>query len=169
MSTDRSEEVEASDVGQGSEDRARVPIRPPLLLLGCIVVGSVLHPLIPLGFLPGALAGSIGFGLVAAAIALFVWAVREMTGAGEELPTHSPTREIVRSGPYAFTRNPIYLSFCLLQLGIAVWVNAITLLASLAFCFWVLNEAVIPREEEYLERKFGSTYRDYCAEVSRWL
>jgi len=150
-------------------DRAQVAVRPPLLVLGCLAAGGVLHALHPVGFVPSTLAAPLGMALVAASIALFVHAVRTLLGAGESLPTNEPTRGIVRAGPYRFSRNPIYLSFCALQLGVAVWVDGVALLATAALCFFVLNRFVIDREEAYLARKFGTTYLDYTAAVRRWL
>jgi len=152
-----------------SEDRARVMIRPPILLLLCLLAGLGGHAVIPLAFVPEALAVPVGAALVVASIGLFVWAVRTMLGAGQSLPTHEPTTAIVRAGPYGRGRNPIYLAFCGLQLGIAVWVNGVALLASAVVCFWVLQKGVVEREEAYLTAKFGEPYRAYQREVRRWL
>jgi protein-S-isoprenylcysteine O-methyltransferase Ste14 len=150
-------------------DRAHVLIRPPLLLLSCLLAGLGLHAAFPLPIVPDALAALLGAPLVGASLALFAWAVRTMTAAGEKLPTHEPTEKIVRAGPYTRTRNPIYLSFCALQLGIALWVNAAAVLATTVICFLVLQKGVIEREEHYLETKFGPTYTTYKSSVRRWL
>jgi protein-S-isoprenylcysteine O-methyltransferase Ste14 len=80
----------------------------------------------------------------------------------------SPTA-IVRTGPYRFSRNPIYLAFSVFQLGIAIWVNSLWLLATLAGALALIHYVVIPREEQYLERRFGAEYLDYKASVRRWL
>jgi protein-S-isoprenylcysteine O-methyltransferase Ste14 len=150
-------------------DRADVRIRPPLLLLVCLLTGLGLHAAFPLPIVPDPLAAALGAPLVVASLALFAWAVRTMLGAGEKLPTNEPTHTIVRTGPYARTRNPIYLAFCLLQLGIALWVNAVAVLATTVVCFLVLQKAVIEREERYLASKFGPTYTAYQQAVRRWL
>jgi protein-S-isoprenylcysteine O-methyltransferase Ste14 len=76
---------------------------------------------------------------------------------------------IVRTGPYRLSRNPIYLAFSLLQLGIAIWVNSVWLLMTLAGAVALMHCVVIPKEEQYLERKFGAQYMDYKASVRRWL
>ena len=79
------------------------------------------------------------------------------------------TTAIVRTGPYRFSRNPIYLAFSLLQLGIAVWLNSWWLVATLAAAIALVHYVVIPREEQYLEARFGADYRDYKAAVRRWM
>jgi protein-S-isoprenylcysteine O-methyltransferase Ste14 len=76
---------------------------------------------------------------------------------------------IVRTGPYSFSRNPIYLAFSLFQLGIAIWVNSVWLVATLVGAVALVHFVVIPREEQYMERKFGPQYLAYKASVGRWL
>ena len=74
----------------------------------------------PLPFLPGTLAVPLGVPLVAVAIALFSYSVAKFRAAGTPVPARKPTTVIVRTGPYRFSRNPIYLAFSLFQLGIAI-------------------------------------------------
>jgi protein-S-isoprenylcysteine O-methyltransferase Ste14 len=85
------------------------------------------------------------------------------------VPGNEPTSAIVQSGPYRFTRNPIYLAFSVLVLGIACWVNSIWLLGTLAAAVSLMSFVVIPREERYLERRFRAEYLEYKAKVRRWL
>jgi protein-S-isoprenylcysteine O-methyltransferase Ste14 len=75
----------------------------------------------------------------------------------------------VRSGPYQWSRNPIYLAFSVLQLGIACWLNSVWVLGTLAAALGLMTWVVIPREERYLERKFSAEYLEYKANVRRWL
>jgi len=111
------------------------------------------------------------FGLlvILLAISLFVGAVRSFRTAGTPVPGNQPTTAIVRAGPYRFSRNPIYLAFSLLQLGIAFSVNSIWLVATLLAAVAVISLVVIPKEERYLERRFPSEYPPYKASVRRWL
>ena len=74
---------------------------------------------------------------------------------------------IVRTGPYRFSRNPIYLAFSLFQFGIAIWLNSLWLLATLVGAVALIHSIVIPRQ--YLERRFGAQYLDYKVSVRRWL
>ncbi len=103
------------------------------------------------------------------AIALFVSAVRTLRAAGTPIPGNRPTTTIVRTGPYCFSRNPIYLAFSLLQLGLSVWVNSLALLITLVPAVALMWLVVIPREERYLEVRFPSEYLPYKASVRRWL
>jgi len=103
------------------------------------------------------------------AIALFVSAVRTLRAAGTPVPGDRPTTTIVRAGPYRFSRNPIYLAFSLLQLGLSLWVNSLALLITLIPAVALMWLVVIPREERYLEARFPSEYLPYKASVRRWL
>jgi protein-S-isoprenylcysteine O-methyltransferase Ste14 len=143
--------------------------RPPLIYLAAIAAGMVAQVVWPLTWVPGALSIPLGMAIVVAAVALFVSAVRTFRAAGTPVPGNAPTTVIVRAGPYRFSRNPIYLAFSLLQLGIAIWVDSVWLLVTLTAAVAVMASVVIPREERYLERRFGSAYLDYKASVRRWL
>src|SRR5213592_1124093 len=145
-------------------------IRPPLVYLTSLVSGAVIQLATPFPFLPGTLAVPLGAPLVVVAIALFAYSVTTFRAAGTGVPAaRKPTTVIVRTGPYRFSRNPIYLAFSLLQLGISIWVNSVWLLATLAGAAALIHYVVIRREEQYLERRFGAQYLDYKASVRRWL
>jgi protein-S-isoprenylcysteine O-methyltransferase Ste14 len=74
-----------------------------------------------------------------------------------------------RTGPYRFSRNPIYLAFILLVLGLSVWLNNLWLLVTLVPAFGLMAAVVIPREERFLERNFNDQYSSYKAQVRSWL
>jgi protein-S-isoprenylcysteine O-methyltransferase Ste14 len=144
-------------------------VRPPLVYLSSVVAGTVLDVVWPLPFFPRALALPVGSSLVVIAMALFSYSVRQLRTAGTPVPGNRPTTVIVRTGPYRFGRNPIYLAFSLLHLGIAIWVDSLWLIASLVAAVALMALVVIPREERYLERRFGAEYLDYKASARRWL
>jgi len=121
-----------------------------------LVSGAVIAT--PFPFLHGTLAVPLGAPLVVLAIALFSYSFAKFRAAGTPVPARKPTTVIVRTGPYRFSRNPIYLAFSLFQLGIAIWVSSLWLLATLVAAVALIHYVVIPREEQYLERRFGAQY-----------
>jgi protein-S-isoprenylcysteine O-methyltransferase Ste14 len=152
-------------------DTANVLVRPPLAWAVAVVAGLALNWLQPLPFVPATalarwLVGAIAFAL---ALGLFAWAVATMTRAGSNVPTSRPSTAIVDTGPYRFTRNPIYLAMMLGLIGLAIAFNALWLLLALVPFALVIRYGVVAREEAYLERKFGDAYRGYRARVRRWL
>jgi len=144
-------------------------VRPPLVYLASIAIGSVLEFVWHLPFLPHALAAPLGILLAVAAVVLFFASVGKFRAAGTPVPGNKATTAIVRSGPYRFSRNPIYLAFSLLHLGIAIWLNSLWLVATLIASVAVMARVVIPREEQYLEMRFGAEYLDYKKSVRRWV
>jgi len=144
-------------------------MRPPLVYLGAIALGLLLHFAWPVRLVPRAMSGPVGGTVVLVAVVLFLYAVRTFRTAGTPVPGNRPTTTIVRTGPYRWSRNPIYLSFSLLQLGVACWVNSLWLLVTLIAAVALMSLVVIPREEQYLETRFPSDYLPYKASVRRWL
>jgi len=149
---------------------AQVIIRPPLAWALAVLAGLALDWLVPLPFLPADLAaGWFGALVFALALALAVWAIVTITRAKSNVPTNRPTTTIVESGPYRFTRNPIYLGMFGGLIGLAIAFDNLWLLMMLVPFALVIRYGVVAREEAYLERKFGDLYRGYRLRVRRWL
>ena len=144
-------------------------MRPPLVYLGAIALGLLLHFAWPVRLVSRAVSVPLGGTAVLVAVALFLYAVRTFRTAGTPVPGNRPTTTIVRTGPYRWSRNPIYLSFSLLQLGVAAWVNSLWLVVTLVPAVALMSFVVIPREEQYLETRFPLDYLPYKASVRRWL
>ena len=142
---------------------------PPLIYLGGLAMGVVLHWLKPLPFVPENLALPLGVAFILISIALVVTAVRAFIKAKTNIDVRKPTTSIMSTGPYHYTRNPIYLSMALLTIGIGIWVNTIWILVALVPVLLVIQFGVIAREETYLTKKFGEEYLRYKASVRRWL
>ena len=143
--------------------------RPPLVYLGAIALGLMLQYAWPARLVPPSVSTPVGAMLTLSAVGLFVAAVRIFRAAGTPIPGNRPTTAIVRTGPYRFSRNPIYLAFSLFQLGLAAWVNSLALLITLIPAHALMALVVIPREERYLEVRFPAEYSSYRAAVRRWL
>ncbi len=81
----------------------------------------------------------------------------------------SDTDKIIKTGIYAYSRNPIYLSFVLFHLGMFLaFENIMYFLCSISLFFW-LNNFVIEEEEKYLKNKFKDEYIRYCNSVKKWI
>ena len=80
-----------------------------------------------------------------------------------------PTTTIVTEGFFRYTRNPLYLSLMLIYSGISIYANSLWLVFLLPVLLIALERAVVVREEEYLEGKFGDAYLRYKKTVRRWI
>ena len=136
------------------------------MLAAALSLGFGAKWLTPLPFLPDTVAGPV---VVAASLGWFIWAVVTMRRGGGSIPTSEPTEAIVARGPYAWSRNPIYLSMVTLQVGVGFWASSLWFLGLAALSAGLLWWGLISREERYLEGKFGSAYLKYKVHVRRWI
>ena len=150
-------------------DHAGVIAFPPLIFAAHVVAGGLAHWLWPIPLLPSPSARTIGAILAVAAGAQAFWAARIMNRAGTNVRPSQPTTAIVAAGPYTYTRNPMYLSLCLLYLGISLLIDGVLPVLFLVPLALTLHFGVIKREERYLAAKFGETYLAYQRRVRRWI
>lgn len=156
-----------------SRDAAAVRVFPPGVPLVTILLGVVLNRLWPieLGFeFPRPANYWIGGAIVVGAILGLGWrSVTRFHRTGQSENPWKPTTEIVTTGPFRFTRNPMYLQLVLVCIGFSIILTNIWILLFTPLCAWVLQRFAILPEEAYLERKFGETYLAYKRGVRRWL
>ena len=143
-------------------------VRPPVVVLASLLLGAALTVVWPFPFVPPGL-HLIGAVPIAMAAALFAYAISQFRTAGTPVPGHQPTAAIVRTGPYRFSRNPIYVAFFTFQLGTAIVVNSVWLVATLIATVATIAAVVVTREERYLTERFGAEYLEYKTSVRRWL
>ena len=86
-------------------------IRPPWVYVGAIALGLALHGAWPVDLVSGAVSWPVGGTTVLVAVALFLSAVSALRAAGSPVPGDRATTTIVRTGPYRYSRNPVYLAF----------------------------------------------------------
>jgi protein-S-isoprenylcysteine O-methyltransferase Ste14 len=151
-------------------DNSNALVRPPIALLLAFVGGLGIDWLYPLRFVPADISGGwVGAAVFAAGFALALWAIATFRDAGTRVETYKATSTIVESGPYRFTRNPIYVGMFVGLIGLATGFNSLWILAALVPFFLIIRFGVVAREEDYLERKFGGPYLAYKTRVRRWL
>ena len=150
-------------------DNPGILVPPPLIYLLPLLSGLWLDRRVRVTFLPRGVARIIGWPLVGGAVALSGWSVQTLRSADTTTRPDKPASRVVRHGPFGYSRNPIYVSFAMLYLGIAVLRNALWAVLLLPLALYVIQREVIGREERYLERTFGEEYLDYKAKVRRWV
>jgi protein-S-isoprenylcysteine O-methyltransferase Ste14 len=139
-----------------------IPI-PEAHLVG-LGTGILLQVLRPWSLPWSAWAGQVcGWTLLLAGLWLGAWAVRAAAGVDLEGPN-----QLVDSGPYAFSRNPMYVAWTVGYLGVALVAGTAWPLLLLPVVLAV-TQVVVLREERSLERYFGDKYRCYTTSVRRYL
>jgi protein-S-isoprenylcysteine O-methyltransferase Ste14 len=156
---------------QTDRDGAAVRFPPPLVYVGAVIAGVLLHALVlPLRL---ELASSVRIVLAAAAallgLALMAGAFRLFKRTGQDPKPWKATPEIISTGVYRFTRNPMYVSMALLQIAIGIGLANGWIIALAPLVLVIIYAIAIRHEEAYLERKFGGAYIEYKRSVRRWV
>jgi protein-S-isoprenylcysteine O-methyltransferase Ste14 len=112
----------------------------------------------------------LGAALAVAGFGLALWGRLTFARAGAEIRPASPVNSaLVTTGPFRFTRNPMYLGLLILMIALSLLIGTLAVLvADVVFLLWV-NFVSIPFEEEKMGRQFGEDYRAYKRRVRRWL
>ena len=160
----------ATDTVNGAAaDNPGVIVMPPFLYLGVFVTALVANWFVPLPMTTTFVALTFGLCLSVVAIGIARWGRRTMTAAGTNVRPTRPATTIVTAGPFRFSRNPLYVALTLLYLGLTTAVNTWWGLILLAPLLLVMHVGVVLREERYLDRKFGESYRAYRSKVRRYV
>jgi protein-S-isoprenylcysteine O-methyltransferase Ste14 len=143
---------------------------PPLIwLIGAVISALVHFFLIQLPIMSYRASLVCGIVLVILAPTLALSAIVTMKKAGTNVNPSEPALTIVRGGPYRFTRNPMYLALCLLQVALGFFLNDWVTLLFVVPLALIFHYGVILREERYLTTKFGEPYQELKRAVRRWL
>src|SRR5262249_10256916 len=156
---------------QSPQGGARVRFPPPLVFLGSILVGALVHyTVLPLRLpLPRSITIGAGALLIVAALVLLASSLRLFRITGQHPRPWLPTPSLIIEGPYRFSRNPIYVALTMVQIGIGLLLDDGWIVALAGAALTVVHFIAVRPEEAYLLDKFGEPYRTYLASVRRYL
>lgn len=150
-------------------DRPGVLVLPPLLYFGALLLGAGLEFVRPWDLaVPIAvrwIAGVVGL----AALTFGAGARAAFARAGTNVNPLHPATTLVASGPFRFSRNPMYVAMTILYLGIALATRVAWFLVLLVPVLILMHWGVVLREERYLSGKFGAPYDEYRRRVRRYV
>ena len=114
---------------------------------------------------------AIGITLVVLGVVIVGVSLRSFVVMGT---TPNPTQpqkatELVTSGVYSLSRNPMYVGDAVILVGVAVWIGSVISLVPLAAFVWFIDRFQIAAEEKALAEIFGDRYSAYRSKVGRWL
>jgi len=144
-------------------------VHPPIVALMFIVIAYFLGRFVPLPFVAPAFLRIIGLFLSFLGFLLGIGALLEFRKVRTTADPHGSVKQIVTSGIYRFTRNPIYLGFLLIVIGLPLNSGLYWGIVVAPFYILLMNRLVIQHEEVYLTKKFGKAYTSYMSQVRRWL
>jgi protein-S-isoprenylcysteine O-methyltransferase Ste14 len=88
-------------------------------------------------------------------------------GGDKELRIHAEA--LITKGLFTHSRNPLYVGNNLMLLGLGILSNSLIYVVVVVPVFLFIYQCIIYAEEDFLTKKFGQPYLDYCARVNRWL
>lgn len=144
----------------------------PLVFLAALTLAWRLHrawylPIELGGY--GAVRSGIGWLLIASGFLLGAAGIATLLRARTTFMPDRESNYLVVAGPFAFSRNPIYVGMMAIYVGVALVSNSAWPILLLPLVWIVMRAYIIAREERYLAGKFGDTYVDYRRRVRRWL
>lgn len=153
-------------------DHANVRVPPPLIYLLPLALAAFLNarwplPLVPNGWTVAATIVAIILGVTG--VVVMASAMIRFRRAGTSPIPIRPSTAFVATGPYRWTRNPMYLGFTAIYLSVTLLLRHWWPIILLPLTWWAMNSYVIGREERYLTSRFGDAYREYQTKVRRWI
>lgn len=144
-------------------------VLPPTYLLIAIVIMVALHFLFPGAYMisfPWNLSGLIPFGI---GCVLNAVADRVFKKVGTTVKPFQQSTTLIRDGVFQLTRNPMYVGFVLILLGIAIFVGSLTPYIVVIIFPILMDRLFIRNEEQMLAERFGEVWREYKRKVRRWV
>ncbi|RVU81777.1 isoprenylcysteine carboxylmethyltransferase family protein [Leucothrix sargassi] len=146
-----------------------VKFPPPLVFLSFILLASLLQKLLPWTLPDSGVLNVLGALMVIASLVAIFMVKRSFDKVDTEIEPWKPTSAIVSTGLFAYSRNPIYLGFAVITVGVGLYVGSLWIVLSALPAALAVYRIAIKNEERYLEQKFGAEYLDYKAKVRRWI
>lgn len=162
--------IEDNEMDSHNDEKgAAVRFPPPLIFLILIAIGFGLNYLWPVSLGVASEFRPIGIALTLFGVAVAILVNGTFKRVGTAIEPWKPTTNVITTGFYAWSRNPIYVGFCFFNIGIGIAMNNFWILVSFIPGAVLVYYLAIAKEEVYLEQKFGEEYLNYKNKVRRWL
>lgn len=145
---------------------------PPILYVSAIALAILAHLAWALPWFMPPLSDilfAVGWLLVVAVVFIDVSAMRSLAKARTTIMPNRGADHLVTTGPFSFSRNPIYLANTLLMIGVGLIAGIAWFIVFAVIAAFATQKLAIEREERHLEQRFGKRYRDYARKVRRWI
>jgi len=150
------------------KDKAGVIAPPPVIYLIAVLIGIMTDYFFPFSFMPESFQLPIGLLIILPSVTLAALSFREFKKAETNVDPYKPSTAIITSGPFRYTRNPLYVTLSFVIIGLGIWLDNIWIIAMLVPVLILMHYGVIKKEEQYLTKKFGDKYLKYKETVPRW-
>ena len=137
-----------------------------MITLACLVMQVILYIMIPLEINLSMLLGLI---LLFGSIVLIMWSAKELKNNDTTILPDGEPEKIVITGPFKYTRNPIYLGMTGILFASAMLMQSLSALLMPVLFLLIIENTWIPHEESKLEKKFEDDWKSYANSTRRWL
>jgi protein-S-isoprenylcysteine O-methyltransferase Ste14 len=146
-------------------------ISPPVAFAIAAIVMWLIGRNVEFGRYSFAYQTSIGIALVVLGVLIVAWSLRLFRAAGTTPNPMQPKNatQLVTSGAYSVSRNPMYVGDVVMLAGIAVWIGSVLNVATIAIFIWYIDRFQIADEERALVDIFSDRYEAYRRRVRRWI
>lgn len=144
---------------------------PPLIYIAACLVAFGIEAQLPSppGFHLSIWLPISGWLFITMAVSLDLWAMKTLHDCHTTVMANKCANRLVTCGPYRFTRNPTYLAYTLLALGIGLVVGSAWCLIAALVAAGITTWSAIRPEEYHLLSRFGFEFERYCHGTRRWL
>ena len=146
-----------------------INVRPPQIAGLLLAVSAGLHFALPKAHRLDFACIACGVGAFVVGFLVMMWAWWLFRQSGTPIRPTDRASSLVTSGPYRFSRNPMYLGIVVMLLGIALWLGSWPMLIAPVGFFVFMSLVFIPYEEQRLRETFGDAYASYAQRVRRWI
>ncbi len=146
-----------------------IDMRPPRIAMTLTLIAAALHWSLDIWEKVRVSCLWCGMVLSLAGFSIMIWSWGLFKKKNVALCPKARTTSLILSGPYRFTRNPMYLGFVLMLAGLALIVGTPPFYLSMVTFFMIINFVFCPYEEKKLAEAFGAAYALYMCRVRRWL
>lgn len=141
---------------------------PPAVIIAFMATGLALHIFFPVNIVPSPIVQYVGVFVIIARIVIEFYAKKSFQREDSKMRPWKTKTQYISSGIYRYSRNPVYLAFCLAPVGVGLILNSfwvlIMVIPSIVFMY-----CIVLKEEVQLEGVFGYEYARYRQQVRRWL
>ena len=142
---------------------------PSVYFYSLLIIFFILHAIIPIIQVVNAPHRYVGIGVIILGAIINLMGNQSFYRAGVLESSVEVQSELVTTGFYRFSRNPMYLGGIIILLGESILLGSIITFAAPVLFFLAVSMIVIPKEEKDLETKFGEEYLKYKKTVRRWV
>jgi protein-S-isoprenylcysteine O-methyltransferase Ste14 len=144
-------------------------VMPTTYLLAAMLLMVILHLVLPLVRIVPPLWNLIGILPIAIGVAINLLADRAFHRAATTVKPYQESSALITDGVFGLTRNPMYVGFVLILLGVAVLLRSLSpYVVVLAFAL-LMDRMYIVVEERMLVERFGQEWEAYRGRVRRWI